>query len=85
MMRSTFAVPTLIALATVFGLVLALTGGGWRDAAAWIALAIPVAAVAWAMATAGGSPRGVRPARSVARAGVGMAFSAMPLTQVPAE
>jgi len=85
MMRSTFAVPTLIALATVFGLVLALTGGGWRDAAAWITLAIPVATVGWAMATSGGSSRGARPARSVARAGVGMAFSAMPLTQVPAE
>ena len=82
MMRSTFAVPTLIALATVFGLVLALTGGGWRDAAAWIALAIPVAAVGWAMATAGGSSRG---ARRVARARGGVSFAAMPLTQVPAE
>jgi hypothetical protein len=82
MMRSTFAVPTLIALATVFGLVLALTGGGWRDAAAWIALAIPVAAVGWAMATAGGSSRGVRPA---ARAGVGVSFAAIAMTQVPAE
>ena len=82
MIRSTFAVPTLIALATVFGLVAALTGGGWRDAAAWIALAIPVAAVGWAMATAGGSSRSVRP---VARPRVGLSFSAMPLTQVPAE
>ena len=82
MIRSTFAIPTLIALATVFGLVAALTGGGWRDAAAWIALAIPVAAVGWAMATAGGSSRSVRPA---ARPRVKLSFSAMPLTQVPAE
>ena len=82
MIRSTFAIPTLIALATVFGLVAALTGGGWRDAAAWIVLAIPVAAVGWAMATAGGSSRSVR---LVARPRVKLSFSAMPLTQVPAE
>ena len=82
MIRSTFAIPTLIALATVFGLVAALTGAGWRDAAAWIALAIPVVAVGWSMVKAGGSSRGIRP---VARASAGVSFSAMPMTQVPAE
>ncbi|MET3825883.1 hypothetical protein ABIC16_001576 [Sphingomonas sp. PvP055] len=85
MIRSTFAVPTLIALATVFGLVAALTGEGWRDAAAWIALAIPVAAVGWAMARAGHPSSTPRPVRSVARARVIPSFVAMPLTQVPAE
>lgn len=44
-----FAIPLFIALATIAGLVVALTGDGFRDAAAWLALAIPVAAVAWAM------------------------------------
>lgn len=85
MIRSTFAVPTLIALATVFGLIAALTGGGWRDAAAWIALAIPVVAVGWAMARAGHAARALRPVRSVARVAVMPSFAAMPLTQVPAE
>ena len=85
MIRSTFAVPTLIALATVFGLVTALTGEGWRDAAAWTALAIPVVAVGWAMARAGHASRAPRPVRSVARAGVIPSFAAMPRKQVPAE
>ncbi|WP_242139576.1 MULTISPECIES: hypothetical protein [unclassified Sphingomonas] len=49
-LRSTFALPTLIALGTVAGLIAALTGSGWRDAAAWIGLGIPVASVGWAMA-----------------------------------
>lgn len=49
MKRSTFAIPALIAAATLVGLVVALTGDGWRDAVAWLALAIPVAAVGWAM------------------------------------
>lgn len=82
MMRSTFAIPALIALATVFGLVLALTGGGWRDAAAWIALGTPVAAVGWAMATAGGSARAPR---AVTRGGAVVSFAAIAMTQVPAE
>lgn len=49
MIRSTFALPTLIALASIFGLVAALTGDGARDAAAWLALVVPVAAIGWAM------------------------------------
>ena len=38
-----------VALLSIAGLVVALTGDGWRDAAAWIALGAPVCAVGWAM------------------------------------
>lgn len=48
-LRAIFAIPLLLALASVAGLVVALTGDGLRDAASWAALAIPVLAVAWAM------------------------------------
>jgi hypothetical protein len=48
MTRSTFFLPVLIALASTIGLVSALTVDGWRDALAWIGLAIPIAAVLWA-------------------------------------
>jgi hypothetical protein len=48
MIRSTFAIPTLIALATTAGLIVALTGDGWRDAVSWVALAIPILTVGWA-------------------------------------
>ncbi|WP_077145928.1 hypothetical protein [Sphingopyxis sp. KK2] len=48
-LRSIFAVPLLLALVSIAGLVVALTGDGWRDAVAWAALAIPVFAVGWAM------------------------------------
>ncbi len=48
MTRSTFLLPALIALASLIGLVTALTGDGWRDAVAWVALAIPLATVGWA-------------------------------------
>ncbi len=49
MIRSTFAPPALIAAITLIGLVVALTGDGLRDAASWLALAVPIAAVAWAI------------------------------------
>jgi hypothetical protein len=49
MIRSTFALPALIALLSVVGLVSALTGDGVRDVLSWIALAVPVVAVGWAM------------------------------------
>lgn len=49
MIRSTFALPAILALASMAGLVIALAGDGWRDGLSWIALAMPVAAVAWAM------------------------------------
>ena len=48
-LRAIFAVPMLLALVSIAGLVVALTGDGARDAAAWVALAIPVCAVGWAM------------------------------------
>lgn len=48
MIRSTFAIPSLIAITSVVGLVAALTGDGWRDVIAWVGLAIPILAVAWA-------------------------------------
>jgi hypothetical protein len=44
-----FAFPLLLALLSIAGLVVALTGDGWRDAAAWIALGIPVLVAGWAM------------------------------------
>ncbi len=49
MIRATWPIPIAIALASVTGLVVALTGDGWRDAASWAALGIPVAAAGWAM------------------------------------
>ena len=44
-----FAWPLLLGIATITGLVLGLTGSGWRDSAAWLLLALgPIAiAVAW--------------------------------------
>lgn len=50
-LRAIFAIPLLLALASVAGLVVALTGDGLRDAASWLALGIPVVAVGWAMRT----------------------------------
>ena len=44
-----FAWPLAIFAIGLAGLVIALTGDGWRDAASWLALAAPVAAVCWAM------------------------------------
>lgn len=48
MIRSTFAMPVLIGLVSLIGLVVALAGDGWFDAASWIALGVPVAATLWA-------------------------------------
>jgi hypothetical protein len=42
--------PLVIFVIGLAGLIVALTGDGWRDAAAWAALAAPLAAVLWAMA-----------------------------------
>lgn len=44
-----FALPLAIFVLGLAGLVIALTGDGWRDGAAWAALLAPVLAVAWAM------------------------------------
>lgn len=48
-LRAIFVVPLLLALVSIAGLVVALTGDGLRDAASWAALAIPVFTVGWAM------------------------------------
>ena len=45
-----FAIPLLLALATLAGLVIGLTGGGMRDLLAWLLLILPLAAIAWAWA-----------------------------------
>jgi uncharacterized membrane protein len=42
-----FSVPAIIALIVAFGLISALLGDGIWDAASWIALAVPLAAVAF--------------------------------------
>jgi hypothetical protein len=44
-----FAWPLALFVVGIAGLVIALTGDGWRDAAAWIALAAPLVAVVAAM------------------------------------
>ena len=50
MIRSTFAIPLLLALLSLLGLVVALTGEGWRDQLSWAALFAPLASVLWAVA-----------------------------------
>lgn len=52
-----FAWPLAIFAAGIGGLIIALTGDGWRDAAAWAALAAPVAAVIWARGPGRGTKR----------------------------
>lgn len=47
-LRRVFAIPAVIALAGIVGLVSALTGDGWRDGLAWLGLAAPVGALLWA-------------------------------------
>jgi hypothetical protein len=48
-LRTIFAWPLAIFAIGIAGLIVALTGDGWRDAAAWLGLGMPVAAVVWAM------------------------------------
>ncbi|GAA5126144.1 hypothetical protein [Alloalcanivorax gelatiniphagus] len=50
-LRHIFAVPLLIALASLIGLMAALLGDGPMDWLSWLGLGLPVAAVAWAMGT----------------------------------
>ncbi len=50
-LRSTWAIPIALGLLTIVGLVVALTGDGWRDMVAWIALGAPVIATVFAFAT----------------------------------
>lgn len=49
--RAIFAWPLAIFVLGFAGLIIALTGDGWRDGASWLALAAPVAALIWAMRT----------------------------------
>lgn len=51
MIRPTYAIPAIIAAVSLLGLILALTGDGLRDALSWAALATPIIAVGWAMAS----------------------------------
>lgn len=44
-----FAIPAAIAVLSAIGLLSALTGDGFRDALSWVLLAVPVAAIVWAM------------------------------------
>lgn len=48
-LRAIFAIPLAIAVLSIVGLISALTGDGARDALSWLALAVPVIAVGWAM------------------------------------
>lgn len=47
--RQVFAIPLVLAVLSLVGLVAALTGDGLRDALSWATLTVPVAAVAWAI------------------------------------
>lgn len=47
--RAIWAIPLLLALATLLGLVSALAGDGLADVPAWIGLGLPVAATLRAM------------------------------------
>jgi hypothetical protein len=55
--QRTFAWPLLLAVLSAFGLVLALLGDGVWDAASWLLLTTPIAAVVWALVWALVSPR----------------------------
>lgn len=46
-----FALPLVLTILSLIGLVSALAGDGFSDVVSWIALLIPVAAVMWAMKT----------------------------------
>lgn len=48
-LRQVFAVPVVLAVLSLLGLIAALTGDGLRDGLSWLALGAPVLAVVWAM------------------------------------
>lgn len=50
-LKAILGVPLAIFVMGLAGLIVALTGDGWRDAAAWVALALPLAVIVWAMRT----------------------------------
>lgn len=47
-LRAVFAVPLVLAVATIVGLVSALLGDGILDVVSWVALTVPLLPVAWA-------------------------------------
>lgn len=47
--RAVLAMPMLIAVLSLIGLVSALTGDGMRDVLSWLTLGVPVVTVGWAM------------------------------------
>ncbi|WP_370335120.1 hypothetical protein [Parvularcula marina] len=46
-----FAVPALLAVFSLIGLIAALVGNGVYDALSWLTLAAPIIAILWAMTT----------------------------------
>ncbi|MEQ8267488.1 MAG: hypothetical protein RH982_09845 [Parvibaculum sp.] len=44
-----FAVPLLLAVFTIVGLVAALIGDGWLNVASWAGLLVPALAILWAL------------------------------------
>jgi hypothetical protein len=48
-LRTVFAVPLVMGVLSLIGLMSALAGDGLADRLSWAALAMPVLAVAWAM------------------------------------
>lgn len=47
--RATWPIPLLLALASIVGLIAALTGDGWRDAISWAGLGLPILTIGWAI------------------------------------
>ena len=47
-LRRTFAVPLVIGIASMIGLIAALLGDGINNLISWIGLAVPLIAIAWA-------------------------------------
>lgn len=48
-LRAIFAMPLVIFVLGLTGLVSALAGDGWRDALAWAGLAVPLVVMIWAI------------------------------------
>jgi hypothetical protein len=48
-----FAWPLVLAVLSALGLLFALLGDGAWDVASWLLLAVPIAAIAWAIVRAG--------------------------------
>ena len=48
-LRAIFGPPLILFFTGLAGLIVALTGNGWRDAVAWAALTIPIVTVGWAL------------------------------------